>query len=115
MWDNRGINQTRSALDFIDPNLATSTAEIYGTPITDRWANQTGLNLEEAGYTGDIKRQGLSVDKIGYDTAQKMNAREYKNWLNTTDEGQGFKSWNPKYAAQLLNALKDPTNIAKGK
>jgi hypothetical protein len=72
-------------------------------------------NIQLAGNTGDIKRQGLSVDKVGYDTAQEMNAGEYKNWLDTSDPGQAFKSWNPTYASELLNALKDPTNIARGK
>jgi len=107
MWDNRGINQTRSALDFIDPNLATSTAEIYGTPWSKRIGEQQGINLEEAAFSEEQKKSLVpnraspeySMMKAAFKKAQNMNSQQFDKWIGTTVlEGE--------YYDKLSDALK---------
>ena len=54
MWNNQGINQTNSADEWFRNNpevaqmMRQSNAARRNLPITERWANQTGMDLQEA-------------------------------------------------------------------
>jgi hypothetical protein len=82
-------------LDFITPETISSELD-YNTPITERWANQTGLNLNEAGLN---KAQTDYLDKIGktnkavgntgyftYNTPEKMK----RNIQDLNKKSEGF-------------------------
>ena len=88
-------------LDFITPKTISSELD-YNTPITERWANQTGYNLNEAGLN---KAQTDYLDKIGktnkdvgntgyftYNTPEQMKGKI--QGLNKESEGffGGFDS-----------------------
>jgi len=55
MWNNQGINQTNNADEWFRNNpevaqmMRQSNAARRNLPITERWANQTGMDLQEAG------------------------------------------------------------------
>ena len=87
----------------------TMMEEFYNKPITQRWADQTGMDLQEAGYIPkEFKPSGQYSDSLAKGlykkaTTEGVGAKEFRNWL--TNQGSMLKETHPEYANTLLNEL----------
>jgi len=80
MWDNRGINQTNNADEWFRNNpevaqmMRQSNAARRNLPITERWENQTGMDLQEARAINPALTQSMPWydNPLGYQTGNFM-------------------------------------------
>ena len=105
------IYKSPNEVDNINKRLGYDTSNI-------NWAEQDTIVDDKTPYEGmvtqagyvpqELKSKATSVHELGWNkaTEEGIGAKEFKTWLDTTDQGQGFKALDETYANKLLNELK---------